>query len=542
MTVAESAVKKRLADFVGTVAPFDLAEADGLTPYIKRQICVFGKCGDNCPYLKQCRYMKYLKLANDPKIDFQITNHNYFLADTLRRAGGERSLLPNYQMVIIDEAHKFLASARSMYGMELTNGEITSLAKSVHHLEIGKSNSGLNIHKLAQKLNGQGKRLFRRLNESIPTGADDEANRFIAVIDTKNARHLKNIIAIAEKLSVALNDSHVTKRFASLIPSVIRRLTYINEKAAALKQHERLIYWLEKSDEPETDECQSVRLDTLFAIPKDLDSRLYRDLWSGGAPIVLTSGTLSASGDFSRVKETLGLQHLPERRLFSASMPSPFDYKNNAFIYISESVPFPDNKDKRYIISVADEIERLVIAAHGHAAVLFTSYNAMGQVHAILSKRNLSFPLFRLERGGTLGIEQFKRSGNGILLASGALWEGIDIPGDALSLLIIIKLPFAVPDPIGNYEKSLYGSMEIYKTLCVMPDMLVKNKQGFGRAIRTECDTAVIAMLDCRLREGAPYRGVLFASLPPCRVTSRIGDVKKFIEEKKSADYFSACP
>jgi len=163
----------------------------------------------------------------------------------------------------------------------------------------------------------------------------------------------------------------------------------------------------------------------------------------------------------------------------------------------------------------------------------------MGQVHSILNRRGLPFPLFRLERGGVHAIERFKKSGNGILLASGALWEGIDIPGDTLSMLIIVKLPFAVPDPIGDYERSLCGSMEIYKARCIIPDMLVKDKQGFGRAIRSENDTAVIAFLDCRMRVGAAFRRQTLASLPACRVTSDYSAVRRFCIEKKPAAYFA---
>jgi ATP-dependent DNA helicase DinG len=219
-------------------------------------------------------------------------------------------------------------------------------------------------------------------------------------------------------------------------------------------------------------------------------------------------------------------------------MPSPFDFKNNKLLYISNNVPFPDNKDKRYIQAVADEVERLVIASHGHAAVLFTSYNAMGQVHAILKRRSLPFPLFRLERGGVHAIERFKKSGNGILLASGALWEGIDIPGDALSMLIIVKLPFAVPDPIGDYEREQCGSMAIFKQRVIIPDMQVKLKQGDGRGFRIETDTVVCAILDIRAAEGRAYHHHVIAALPKCKVTDSIEVVTRFYVVKKSAAYF----
>jgi ATP-dependent DNA helicase DinG len=528
---ADERARALLKPFAG--APFDLTDADSLSAYMRRGICVSGRCGDNCPYIGKCRYLRHMGIICDAKIDFQITNHNYFLADTLHRAGGKRPLLPHYQLVIIDEAHKFLAAARSMYGSELTGDELPELAREIHTFTEGKSGGGVNIHRLAKQMEEQSGKMFRRLSDNIPeSGEEDDAERFPAVMDDEVCRYLRKLTGITGELAEAVADSRVRTLYRDRQAKAIWRLNTACECLSELRNRDRLIHWLERSADGDTD------LDALHAIPKDLDERLHRDLWSGGVPIILTSGTLSAAGDFSRTKRTLGLDRLPERRLFSATMSSPFDYKNNALIYISENTPFPDNKDKRYIAAISDEIARLVLAAHGHAAVLFTSYSAMGQVYANLNRRGLPFPLFRLERGGVQAIDRFKKSGNGVLLASGALWEGIDIPGDTLSLLIIVKLPFAAPDPIGDYEKSLCGGMEKYKRLCVIPDMLVKDKQGFGRALRTELDTAVIAMLDSRLREGAPYRSPVLSSLPQCRVTSSIAAVGGFIQDKKSHAYF----
>ena len=221
-------------------------------------------------------------------------------------------------------------------------------------------------------------------------------------------------------------------------------------------------------------------------------------------------------------------------------MDSPFDYKKNALLYFSNSVPFPNQQDKQYIASIADEVERLIRAGHGHAAVLFTSYNVMGQAFALLSQRGLPFPIFRMGRRDTTALERFKESGSGVLFASGSLWEGIDIPGDALSLLIIVKLPFAVPDPIGDYERTLYADMDEYKTQVLVPDMLVKLKQGFGRLIRTKTDTGVCAILDSRARQGAPYHDHVLAALPSCQVTSSIADIKSFISDKKPPAYFES--
>jgi ATP-dependent DNA helicase DinG len=473
-------------------------------------------------------------MANSPKVDFQITNHNYLIADRIHRATGKRPLIPNYQLVVIDEAHKFLQAARSMYGMELDDREIPKLTRDIHAFTSGKSNSGVNVHKLAKKLEGQNSKLFRRLNENIPESAfeDDESDRFPAVIDSDVARHLKSIAGLSIDINAAVADSNGNKRMKDKRAKSLWRLGMVVEKVTGLRKQGGNIYWLENRLDGE------IESQALCSIPKDLDMRLHRDFWKSGIPIVLTSGTLSASGDFTRAKETLGLNRLQNYKLHSTTMPSPFDFKNNAMLYISEDTPFPDNKDKNYIAAIADEIERLVIASHGHAAVLFTSYNAMGQVHAILKKKNLPFSLFRLERGSTNAIEQFKKSGNGILLASGALWEGIDIPGDTLSMLIIVKLPFAVPDPIGDYERELYGDMETYKARVIVPDMLVKLKQGFGRLIRKMGDTGVVAILDSRVNSRGAYRYKVLKALPSCPVTSTIAKVKAFFHAIKSANYF----
>ena len=142
-----------------------------------------------------------------------------------------------------------------------------------------------------------------------------------------------------------------------------------------------------------------------------------------------------------------------------------------------------------------------------------------------------------MERGGVQAIDRFKKSGNGVLLASEAFWEGIDIPGDALSLLIIVRL-LAVPDPIGDYERSLCRSLEEYKRKCIMPDMAVKLNQGSGRGLRSEKDTAVIAIIDCRANARGAYRRYILSVLPFRRYTSRIADVVEFMRVKKSPSYF----
>ena len=146
--------------------------------------------------------------------------------------------------------------------------------------------------------------------------------------------------------------------------------------------------------------------------------------------------------------------------------------------------------------------------------------------------------LFRSGRRDTTALERFKESGNGVLFASGSLWEGIDIPGDALSMLIIVKLPFAVPDPIGDYERTLYPDMDEYKNQVLVPDMLVKLKQGFGRLIRMETDTGVCAILDSRARKGAAYHRPVLTALPTCQVTCDTEIITDFLKKIKPVNYW----
>ena len=191
-----------------------------------------------------------------------------------------------------------------------------------------------------------------------------------------------------------------------------------------------------------------------------------------------------------------------------------------------------------YIAAVADETEKLIRASHSHATVLFTSYKVMDMVWERLIRRGVPFPFFRLDKGGVKEIEKFKQSDGGVLFASGALWEGIDIPGDALSMLIIVKLPFQVPDPIGDYEQTLYANMFEYKSKLVVPEMLIKLKQGFGRLIRTEKDTGVVAILDSRANCYGAYRERVLTALPDCYVTADIKDIETFYKAVKTPDYF----
>ena len=161
----------------------------------------------------------------------------------------------------------------------------------------------------------------------------------------------------------------------------------------------------------------------------------------------------------------------------------------------------------------------------------------MAEVRA-LTDGQWPYPTYQAWRNGGKIIQQFKQSGNGVLFAAGSCWEGIDFPGNMVSLLIIAKLPFPIPDPVSDYERRQYPNLRDYISAEVIPEMQKKLRQGFGRAIRTEQDSCVVAILDERAGVGGKYHDAALAALPTCPITEKIEDVQQFVREQKRPDYF----
>ena len=269
---------------------------------------------------------------------------------------------------------------------------------------------------------------------------------------------------------------------------------------------------------------------TFCAASSRVPQLLRSALWNTREPAILISGTLAAAGDFSHTEQLLGLTTYRPLRHFRAD--SPFNYKKKCLLYFPPRIKMQmDNR------RMAEEIFRLVDACHGHALVLFTSYRQMAEVKALTDGR-WPYPTFQAWRNGGRVIQQFKESGNGVLFAACSCWEGIDFPGDMVSLLIILKLPFPIPDPVSDYERQKYPALQEYIAVEIIPEMQKKLRQGFGRAIRTEQDSCVVALLDERAAPGEKYHNAALAALPACPTTSKIEDVQQFIRGQKHPDYF----
>lgn len=287
------------------------------------------------------------------------------------------------------------------------------------------------------------------------------------------------------------------------------------------------IYWLGNMGSASCQVC---------SLPKQLDFLLYEDIWNREKPYILTSATLSVGGDFSHIMRQTGIDFLGQHRIVTTSKASPFDYQNHALLYLPEDMPFPEVRNGGYIRAVLEKLEGLIRQTHGHTLVLFTSYRMMGVIYQELLNRIATYPLFLMGKGRLEVIRAFRASGNGVLLASDSAGEGIDLAGDILSSVVIVKLPFPTPDPVSEYEKSLHDDFYSYLSETVVPSMLVKLRQWVERGIRREEDTCVFSILDSRA--AVRYRKEILSALPDMPVTGRMEDVGRFIRKHKNGDYF----
>ena len=473
----------------------DMDEIAHLSHYDRERVCVPQIC--NCSQ-ETCRYRFFLEKCDSGRYLFQICNHNLLLADAIHRGSGRKPILPDTCALIVDEAHKLPETARQMFGVTLAAEDIRALTHSLR---------GERFLLAAEVLNDSAKGLLRKLDRP------PEDRPFV---------HYKTSLAAPERsLTVIARQLH-----GLLTPATRRRLNSVSSTVSLFHQgHPDMVFYTEEDTHGGTMLCATI---------SDLTAQLRQTLWRQERPAILTSATLAVGEDFRRFKEETGL--LTDSRVTESVALSPFDYQKNCLLYLPQ-VP-PKQKAAAYYDELAKEIAALLDAAQGHALALFTSYAAMSAVKERLPGHGLRYPLFTMGRSAIHTTEQFKASPGSVLLAAGAAWEGFDFPGDCVSLLIIPRLPFAVPDALKEKERENHTTLRLFIRAVVVPEMQIKLKQGFGRAIRTETDTCVVAILDERAAKGKRYSKDVLAALPEMPVTGSLGDVARFIRQVKGPDYF----
>ena len=474
----------------------DMDKVPHLSGYDRERVCVPQIC--DCGH-QDCRYRRFLNRCDDDRYVFHICNHNLLLADAIHHSQGRRSILPEHGIIIVDEAHKLPEAAREMFGMTLTADDIQSMIRQLRAERYLLA---------ADVLADTAGPLLRKL-----TAPREEAEALDAYL------HLLTIPSRSLPI--------IEKQVGNLLTVQGRRQLETLRSAVSLfsDPQPNMILYTAEDDDGGTMLCATV---------SDLTEQMRRVLWKPEHSFVLASGTLAVGNDFHRFRSQAGL---PDGRRVTESVSfSPFDYRRNCLLYLPQ-LP-PSQRSEAYYDDLADEIAGLIRATWGHALVLFTSYAAMSAVKDRLRERGLSFPMFTLGRNAMHMTEQFRQTPGAVLLATGSAWEGFDFPGDCVSLLVIPRLPFAYPDELKEKEREDYASLRQFIQNVAVPEMQIKLRQGFGRAIRTETDTCVIAILDERAGHGRRYYAAMREALPDMRTTGSLRAVTKFLRERKPESYF----
>ena len=474
----------------------DLDQLSGMSSYDRGRICVPKRC--NCRR-KDCRYRCFLDACQSGQYTVQICNHNLLLADLIHRSQKKKPLLPDSAAIIIDEAHKLPETARQMFGVTLNAQDFAELIRSLH----------VERYVLAAELLSEAvEPLAEKLSLPVEEGAGFDAYQMFL------ERPHQVLTVICRQLEGLL--TRETWRLLSAVASTVS-LFYLGNP--------EMIFYAADDDHGGAMLCGTV---------SELAAQLQATLWRQEQPIVLTSGTLAVGKDFSRFRTATGLTG--ERPAMETVCPSPFDYQHNCLLYLpTDPIPL-DAAD--YYDRLAAQIRQLAAASHGHALVLFTSYFAMSAVKERLQAAALPFPVFTMGKRPALTLAAFRAAPGSILLATGAAWEGLDFAGDGVSMLIIPCLPFAYPDAVKEKEREDYPNLREFLRSVVVPEMQIKLRQGFGRAIRTETDTCAVAMLDPRAARGRRYFQSMVEALPEMPVTGSLRAVEQFYRDRKGAGYF----
>lgn len=519
-----------LIDYLENIQRADYLHIDmdkmSISPYVKKCISV-SFCGPTCPIYFSCRYITYLKKCRDKYHDFQITNHNYVFAEILGIKAGKERRLPDYGIIVFDEAHKIKDVAKQMYCTVLKVSEIDGLIGIIRPENFENSRVRKEIMLMCNTLSDYKNELLEGLNTEVLESHESET--LYSYICDKSA--IKIVFKKLERQVRVIENYFSGTHSETKIGPIIGKCKELESKFVLLSDAKNNIIWAEKNTSGIIQFC---------TLPKMLEKILCQDVWNTEAKKILTSGTLSVKGNFTHFKRSTGIHFMqPETvRITEISKASPFDYWQNAILYIPERMPFPDIRDDNYLLAIKKEILHLIQVTYGHTMVLFTSYRLMEKIYYQVRNELKDLPVFMMGKGRLDALEKYRMSKNGVLFASDSAGEGLDLPGDILSSLIVVKLPFPIPDSVMQYEQMVYKDFRSYVEAVIMPEMLLKLRQWFGRGIRNETDTTAYTILDCRAGLHGKYRQNILDALPQMPVTDRIQDISRFIIEKKGEEYF----
>ncbi|HEY8354733.1 MAG TPA: ATP-dependent DNA helicase [Methylophilaceae bacterium] len=469
--------------------------------------------GQECEYYKDCFVMEARKRAL--AADIVVVNHHLFFADVMLRDEGVAELLPSANTVIFDEAHQLPEVAGLFFGEDISTSQLIDLVRDAHAEFVTAAKDCLALPEATAALE-KAVRDFRLVfadeGTRMPVQRALALKNFDSALDTvlEKLKALGDVLEMQAERGPGLENCH--ERSLELMQRLQRW------RAA---ENDNLVRWVEVF-------TQSVQL---HATPLSVAEGFGKQLNAQPRSWIFTSATLAVRNDFSHYLAQMGLD-----KAETGCWSSPFDYGEQALLYVPEGMPEPNSS--AYTAAVAAAALPVIQASRGRAFVLCTSLRAMREVHALLkdafAENGMDYPL--LMQGGSSRmelLERFRKLGNAVLVGSHSFWEGVDVRGEALSAVIIDKLPFAPPDDpvtaarIDKLNAEGRNAFMEYQ----LPYAVITLKQGAGRLIRDENDRGVLMICDPRLVDKA-YGRRIWQSLPPFARTRRLEDVQAFFSCK----------
>jgi len=462
-------------------------------------------CGDSqdcgaraCPFYGRCFYYHHYRRLHN--LDILVVNHHLLLYDLL----SDFSLLPFHRQLIIDEAPDIEDVISTVLGSTLTYARAAWLLHRLRGLKVVVDHLFPRVESFFKKGD-----LSASPVSPIPDSIIEELKRLRADLA------LEETAAALEKRMRSTEDEELRDRIETTIG-------YIGSFAADMddfidRGDDDKVYYIEPAGRTLELKSSLVEAGSSFA-----------GLLRGYRSAVMTSATMTSGGTFAFIRQRLKIVDCEERII-----GSPFDYDQQALIYIDRDLPRPDNEGNGpFQEEGLRVIERLIEASRGRALILFTSYR-----HLDFVAERIATP-YPFRRQGEMPpaklIRWFRETPGSVLLATATFWQGIDIKGDALSLVVIARLPFASPaDPVYQERCNRLGDRWFYDL--ALPHATLSLRQGFGRLIRGSDERGVVAILDTRLANSS-YRRYIISSLPPARITHAIGDVEAFFGGRGETD------
>jgi ATP-dependent DNA helicase DinG len=485
----------------------DLADVPEDAPVWAHATSTRDNClGQACPDHGECFVMRARR--NALAADVVVVNHHLFFADVVLRDEGIAELLPACNTVIFDEAHQLPETARLFFGQSVSSAQLVELARDARLELRAAGGASPELDALANRLEKAARDLRLATGEPAARLSWGQAQRLAGFAEALK-RLQADLRLLQEPLEMQAERSEGLGSCARRAGAAAAALARMTETDA-----EGEVRWVEVFG-------QAVQLHVTPLSPAEV----FRKQMEGRPRAwIFTSATLAVGEEFSHFTRELGLPRAEVRK-----WASPFDFQQQALLYVPRGLP-PDPNDAGFTEAVIDAAAPVLEASGGRAFLLFTTLRALRRAHDLLRER-LPFPLLVQGTGSRSELlARFRALGNAVLLGSQSFWEGVDVRGEALSVVVIDKLPFAPPDdPVlaARIEAVRAQGGNPFREL-QLPQAVLQLKQGAGRLIRDESDRGVLMLCDPRLVL-KPYGSRILKSLPPMRLTRRLDEVQAFL-------------